>query len=63
MLLLPENEHCLLLRFSGTTAHPKGVPLAQGTLVNSGVIIAASMQLMEEETLLFHIDGLSASIL
>ena len=26
-----ENETCLLLRTSGTTARPKGVPLRQGT--------------------------------
>lgn len=44
----PENGNCLLLRTSGTTARPKGVPLEQGSLVNNGAIIAASMQLTDK---------------
>lgn len=64
----PEKGHCLLLRTSGTTARPKGVPLAHGALVNNGAIIAASMQLTSHDVCysvmpLFHIGGISASIL
>jgi len=64
----PENGPCLLLRTSGTTARPKGVPLEQGSLVNNGAIIAASMQLTDADVCysvmpLFHIGGISASIL
>jgi acyl-CoA synthetase (AMP-forming)/AMP-acid ligase II len=64
----PENGHCLLLRTSGTTARPKGVPLEQGSLVDNGAIIAASMQLTDADVCysvmpLFHIGGISASII
>ncbi len=64
----PEHGTCLLLRTSGTTARPKGVPLLQSSLVNNGAIIAASMQLRESDVCysvmpLFHIGGISASIL
>jgi len=64
----PEKGICLLLRTSGTTARPKGVPLKQDALINNGAIIAASMQLSETDVCysvmpLFHIGGISASIL
>lgn len=64
----PERGTCLLLRTSGTTARPKGVPLFQDALVNNGAIIAASMQLRDTDVCysvmpLFHIGGISASIL
>lgn len=67
-LLNPEDGHCLLLRTSGTTARPKGVPLQQGSLLNNGAIIAAAMQLTSSDVCysvmpLFHIGGISASIL
>lgn len=62
------NGDCLLLRTSGTTARPKGVPLKQDTLVNNGAIIAASMQLNDDDVCysvmpLFHIGGIAASIM
>ncbi len=38
-----ESGTCLLLRTSGTTARPKGVPLAQGALVTNGALIAHAM--------------------
>eukprot|EP00804_Cyclotella_cryptica_P020769 CCRYP_016601-RB/>CCRYP_016601-RB protein AED:0.06 eAED:0.06 QI:244/1/1/1/0.75/0.76/13/968/1468 len=64
----PEHGTCLLLRTSGTTARPKGVPLKQGALVVNGAIIAKSMQLTDTDVCysvmpLFHIGGLSASVL
>jgi len=64
----PPNGTCLVLRTSGTTARPKGVPLEHGTLVNNGAIIASSMGLKETDICysvmpLFHIGGISASIL
>jgi acyl-CoA synthetase (AMP-forming)/AMP-acid ligase II len=64
----PENGTCLLLRTSGTTARPKGVPLQQGALITNGAILAASMGLQESDVCysvmpLFHIGGISASIL
>ena len=64
----PVNGTCLLLRTSGTTARPKGVPLQQGALVTNGAILAASMGLQESDVCyscmpLFHIGGISASIL
>lgn len=64
----PANGTCLLLRTSGTTARPKGVPLEQGALVNNGAILANSMGLQETDVCysvmpLFHIGGISASIL
>jgi hypothetical protein len=64
----PETGCCLLLRTSGTTARPKGVPLDQRSLVNNGAIIAASLQLQDTDVCysvmpLFHIGGISASIL
>jgi acyl-CoA synthetase (AMP-forming)/AMP-acid ligase II/peptidoglycan/LPS O-acetylase OafA/YrhL len=64
----PVNGICLLLRTSGTTARPKGVPLQQGALVTNGAILASSMGLQESDVCyscmpLFHIGGISASIL
>lgn len=64
----PADGPCLLLRTSGTTARPKGVPLSQGALVDNGAIIAASMQLTDADVCysvmpLFHIGGISASVL
>jgi len=64
----PEKGICLLLRTSGTTARPKGVPLFQDALVNNGAILAAHMQLRDTDVCysimpLFHIGGISASIL
>merc|ERR1719162_2413381 len=64
----PEDGICLLLRTSGTTSRPKGVPLTQGALVMNGAIISASMDLKESDVVysvmpLFHIGGISASIL
>jgi len=63
-----ETGTCLLLRTSGTTARPKGVPLRQDELVANGAILAASMRLTPEDVVysvmpLFHIGGISASIL
>jgi len=67
-LVNSEDGICLLLRTSGTTARPKGVPLEQGALVTNGAILAKSMQLTEFDVCysvmpLFHIGGISASIL
>ena len=42
-MLNTEEGTCLLLRTSGTTARPKGVPLAQGDLITNGAIIAHAM--------------------
>jgi hypothetical protein len=41
-LMNPENGTCLLLRTSGTTAQPKGVPLQQGALITNGAILAST---------------------
>lgn len=49
LLVNPEKNTCLLLRTSGTTARPKGIPLSQGALVTNGAIIAKSMQLQESD--------------
>ena len=42
-LMNSENGTCLLLRTSGTTSRPKGVPLTQGSLVTNGALIAHAM--------------------
>lgn len=42
-LMNSESGTCLLLRTSGTTARPKGVPLTQGSLVTNGALIAHAM--------------------
>eukprot|EP00984_Skeletonema_dohrnii_P025018 scaffold14161_cov121-Skeletonema_dohrnii-CCMP3373.AAC.2 len=67
-LMNSESGTCLLLRTSGTTARPKGVPLTQGSLVTNGALIAHAMQLTVSDVCysimpLFHIGGISASIL
>jgi acyl-CoA synthetase (AMP-forming)/AMP-acid ligase II/peptidoglycan/LPS O-acetylase OafA/YrhL len=67
-LVNPADGTCLLLRTSGTTARPKGVPLEQAALVINGAILASSMGLTPEDVVysimpLFHIGGISASIL
>jgi len=58
----------LLLRTSGTTSTPKGVPLRQGQLVTNGVLLGASFELGPSDICLnvmplFHIGGLSGSVL
>ena len=58
----------LLLRTSGTTAQPKVVPLTQRALVKNGTLLAASLGLAASDVCLnvmplFHIGGLSASLL
>ncbi len=42
-LMNSDSGTCLLLRTSGTTARPKGVPLTQGALVTNGALIAHAM--------------------
>ena len=42
-LVNSESGTCLLLRTSGTTARPKGVPLTQGNLITNGALIAHAM--------------------
>ena len=42
-LINAEDGTCLLLRTSGTTARPKGVPLTQHDLITNGAIIAHAM--------------------
>ena len=42
-LMNAKDGTCLLLRTSGTTARPKGVPLTQGDLITNGAIIAHAM--------------------
>ena len=42
-LMNSEDGICLLLRTSGTTARPKGVPLSQGDIITNGAIIANAM--------------------
>jgi len=67
-LVNPEDGVCLLLRTSGTTARPKGVPLKQGQLITNGAILGESMKLRADDVCysvmpLFHIGGISASVL
>ena len=67
-LVNPSTGVCLLLCTSGTTSTPKGVPLKQGQIVLNGAILAASIGLEENDICygimpLFHIGGLSASVL
>ena len=42
-LMNSKDGTCLLIRTSGTTARPKGVPLSQGDLITNGAIIAYAM--------------------
>jgi acyl-coenzyme A synthetase/AMP-(fatty) acid ligase len=63
----PEDV-ALLLRTSGTTSKPKCVPLRQGQLIQNALLLSGSLQLRESDVTLnvmplFHIGGLSASIL
>ena len=58
----------LLLRASGTTSKAKVVPLALGALASNGSELAASLELTSADVCikamtLFHIGGLSCSIL
>mmetsp|Transcript_99 Transcript_99/g.175 ORF Transcript_99/g.175 Transcript_99/m.175 type:complete len:1042 (+) Transcript_99:354-3479(+) len=67
-LINPKDGTCLLLRTSGTTSRPKVVPLKHESLITNGAIIAKSMQLTNKDVCysvmpLFHIGGISASIL
>ena len=62
------DDVCLLLRTSGTTSMPKGVPLRQGQLVRNALLLGSSFQLTPDDICLnvmplFHIGGLSGSIL
>lgn len=62
------DDVCLLLRTSGTTSTPKGVPLRQGQLVANAVMLGSSFDLGPSDVCLnvmplFHIGGLSGSIL
>ena len=64
----PADGIGLLLGTSGTTSKPKGVPVLQSSLVQNGYIIASSLGLRESDTCysimpLFHIGGISASVL
>ena len=68
LLLNPEDGVCLMLRTSGTTSKPKGVPLRQSQIVVNGAILAATIGLKSDDICygimpLFHIGGISASIL
>lgn len=68
VLSTPKDSPCLLLRTSGTTARPKVVSLRQDALVTNGAVLAAGLQLTEDDVCysvmpLFHIGGLSASVL
>lgn len=67
-LRTPEDATCLMLRTSGTTSKPKGAPLQQGQIVANGAILAATIGLRRDDVCygimpLFHIGGISASIL
>ena len=67
-LVNPKDGICLMLRTSGTTSKPKGVPLRQGQIVANGAILAATIGLRRDDICygimpLFHIGGISASIL
>ncbi len=64
----PADGVGLLLGTSGTTSKPNGVPVLQSSLVQNGYIIASSLDLQENDISysimpLFHIGGISASIL
>ena len=62
------DDVCLLLRTSGTTSRPKGVPLVQEALVRNGALLSESLQLTADDVCLnamplHHIGGLSVSLL
>jgi len=62
------SDVVLLLRTSGTTSAPKGVPLRQEQLVSNGMLLAGALQLTSQDHCLnamplFHIGGISASLL
>ena len=63
-----ERDVALLLRTSGTTSKPKGVPLQQQAIVRNAQLLSATLELRSTDVCLnamplFHIGGLSASIL
>jgi len=67
-LVAPSEGTGLLLRTSGTTSKSKVVPLVIGALTSNGSTLAASLELNSSDVCinampLFHIGGLSASIL
>jgi len=64
----PSRGIALLLATSGTTSKPKAVPLLHGSILRNGHIIAKSLGLKESDICynimpLFHIGGISSSIL
>ena len=67
-LEMKPEDPVLLLRTSGTTSKPKGVPLRQGQLVRNGLLLSGTIKLEPNDVCinampLFHIGGISASIL
>jgi acyl-CoA synthetase (AMP-forming)/AMP-acid ligase II len=67
-LVNPPNGVALLLGTSGTTSKPKGVPIRHSNIVRNSFILAASLGLNKDDICysimpLFHIGGISASIL
>jgi|TARA_B110000196_G_C21142020_1_gene664371 acyl-CoA synthetase (AMP-forming)/AMP-acid ligase II len=63
-----EDDVVLLLRTSGTTSKPKGVPLRQSAIVRNGLLLSGTIEISKEDVCLnamplFHIGGLSASVL
>eukprot|EP00594_Rhizosolenia_setigera_P007038 CAMPEP_0178952316 /NCGR_PEP_ID=MMETSP0789-20121207/7736_1 /TAXON_ID=3005 /ORGANISM="Rhizosolenia setigera, Strain CCMP 1694" /LENGTH=1269 /DNA_ID=CAMNT_0020633331 /DNA_START=617 /DNA_END=4426 /DNA_ORIENTATION=- len=64
----PVDGVALLLGTSGTTSRPKGVPIKYGSIVQNSFILGSSIGLKETDVCysvmpLFHIGGISASIL
>jgi acyl-CoA synthetase (AMP-forming)/AMP-acid ligase II len=64
----PPDGVALLLGTSGTTSKPKGVPIRHSSIVRNGFILASSLGLRKDDICysimpLFHIGGISASIL
>ena len=64
----PVDGIALLLGTSGTTSRPKGVPIGHGAIVQNGHILGSSIGITENDVCysimpLFHIGGISASIL
>jgi len=62
------DDIALLLRTSGTTSKPKGVPLQQNSVVRNALLLSATIEIGPADICLnamplFHIGGLSASIL